>query len=125
MTTKPRRPCSVPYCPNLTDHGRCSDHRRDAERARGSAAARGYDGQWQTTRARYLADLRRHDPDRTARCENCGRPETDDDPLHVDHIDGLGPHGPRGHDPANLQALCHPCHSAKTQAQTRLRGGPE
>lgn len=34
----------------------------------------------------------------------------------VDHIDGLGPLGPRGHDPDNLRSMCHPCHSKRTAA---------
>lgn len=36
------RVCSAPGCPNLTQAGRCDDHRRTAERDRGSAHARGY-----------------------------------------------------------------------------------
>jgi len=32
----------------------------------------------------------------------------------VDHIDGLGPNGPRGHDWSNLRALCHSHHSQRT-----------
>ena len=39
----------------------------------------------------------------------CDAPATD-----VDHIDGLGPQGPAGHDPANLRGYCHPHHSART-----------
>jgi hypothetical protein len=32
----------------------------------------------------------------------------------VDHVDGLGPSGPRGLDESNLQALCRSCHATKT-----------
>jgi hypothetical protein len=32
----------------------------------------------------------------------------------VDHIDGRGPKGPRGHDWSNLRALCHSHHSKRT-----------
>jgi 5-methylcytosine-specific restriction enzyme A len=39
----------------------------------------------------------------------CARPSE-----HTDHVDGLGPDGPRGYDVDNFQALCHSCHSSKT-----------
>lgn len=32
----------------------------------------------------------------------------------VDHKDGKGPNGPRGHDLDNLRSLCKSCHSRKT-----------
>lgn len=38
--------------------------------------------------------------------------------TEVDHIDGLGPLGPRGFDPDNLQAMSHRHHSRKTAAET-------
>lgn len=36
------RVCPVPGCPTLTEGGRCDDHQRAADRARGTAAERGY-----------------------------------------------------------------------------------
>ncbi|WP_231332648.1 HNH endonuclease signature motif containing protein [Actinomadura graeca] len=42
-------------------------------------------------------------------CGRCGELA-----VEVDHIDGLGPRGPRGYDPGNLRSLCKPCHSART-----------
>jgi 5-methylcytosine-specific restriction protein A len=38
--------------------------------------------------------------------------------TEVDHVDGLGPLGPRGHDWANLQALTKAHHSRKTGRET-------
>lgn len=70
---------------------------------RPSAARRGYNARWQRTRARTLSERA------TCEHEGCDLPATD-----VHHLDGLGPQGPRGHDPANLQALCHPHHSQVT-----------
>lgn len=32
----------------------------------------------------------------------------------VHHLDGLGPKGPRGFDPANVQALAKVCHDRET-----------
>jgi 5-methylcytosine-specific restriction protein A len=40
--------------------------------------------------------------------------------TEVDHKDGLGPNGPRGHDLDNLRSLCKSCHSRKT---VRCDGG--
>ena len=42
----------------------------------------------------------------------------------VDHIDGLGPTGPRGMDETNLAALCKSCHSTKTAAHDGGLGNP-
>lgn len=103
--------CNVHGCTNPAPHGqgKCDTHHAQAKRTawrnadanRPSANARGYDQRWRTTRAQYL---HAHPT-----CVDCGSPATD-----VDHIDGAGPLAPHGHDWANLQALCHPCHTRKT-----------
>lgn len=115
------KPCpGSPVCPELvrSPDRYCPEHRRQLERSRGSPDERGYDARWQKTRARYL----RQNP----RCEECGITAEDyGAPLHVDHIDGLGPLGPRGHDPSNLQTLCPSCHQTKTAHQTGSKGAPE
>lgn len=97
--------------------GQCPDclreTRADRDRGRPSSAARGYDSKWQRTRAEFLAD---HTTCECAECELLpywNRPAATD----VDHIDGLGPKGPRGHDFSNLQALTHGHHSRKTATQ--------
>lgn len=76
--------------------------------ARPSAAARGYGARWRKFRAWFLAAY--------PMCSTPGCPEPATD---VDHIDGAGPLGPRGYDPANCQALCHACHSRKTAREDR------
>ena len=97
--------CSVHGCPEPTTSGKCKEHQRQAKREsenrRPRAHERGYDSRWRRTRKRYLA-LHSH-------CVECGAPATE-----VDHIDGLGPSGPRGHDYSNLQALCKRHHSQRT-----------
>lgn len=98
-----KRVCSVPGCPQLTDGGRCADHERNAERQRGSAHRRGYDRKWQATRRRYLAAN-----------PVCSEPDCQRLATDVDHIDGLGPLGPHGHDPTNLRSYCHSHHSQRT-----------
>lgn len=101
----PRAPKPCLDCGAPTRATRCPDcerrYQRAIDSARPGARARGYDTAWERTRRRYL---RQH-----PWCVVCGQPATD-----VDHIDGLGPNGPRGHDPTNLRPLCHPHHSART-----------
>jgi 5-methylcytosine-specific restriction protein A len=98
--------CSTPGCPRLARKGaqcpKCvREQRRRIDQRRPGARERGYDARWERTRAAFLAEH----PD----CETCGAPATD-----VDHRDGQGPLGPRGHDFSNLRALCHSCHSERT-----------
>lgn len=95
--------CSQPGCPALTTDSWCVEHRPvDAyETRRLSSHARGYTARWRRVSRTYLY---RHPV-----CAHCGGAATE-----VDHIDGLGPHGPRGWDESNFQGLCKPCHSRKT-----------
>lgn len=98
------RPCSEPGCPELD----CEIHsKRPPDVNRPSSKDRGYNTpEWKRTR---LVQLAAH-----PWCEapGCWKTATD-----VDHTDGAGPHGPRGHDPDNLQSLCHRHHSIKTATQ--------
>ena len=72
---------------------------------RESAHRRGHTRRWAALSRRWLRDH--------PACARCGQPA-----VHTDHIDGLGPRGPRGFDPTNLQSLCASCHSAKTVRQS-------
>lgn len=100
--------CLEPGCPEMVKRGRCDQHRKQKRRAsdqrRPSASKRGYGKQWRKTRAAYL---RAHPI-----CEDeSGCIERASD---VDHIDGKGPLGPRGHDFENLRALCSHHHKQRT-----------
>lgn len=95
--------CSRPGCPNLTTAGRCDDCARAADRSRGTAAERGYDKRWRRTREEFL--------DENPFCSEPGCPLLATD---ADHIDGLGPLAPRGHDWSNLRPFCHSHHSQRT-----------
>lgn len=105
------RPCRIPRCPHDAEprSALCTQHRneqrRTADSTRPNAATRGYDARWQNTRTAYLTEH--------PRCQwpGCHRPATD-----VDHLDGLGPLAPRGHDWTNLRGLCHSHHSTRTNA---------
>jgi 5-methylcytosine-specific restriction enzyme A len=85
--------------------------KRELDRQRPSAAARGYGSRWRRARAAYLA---RHPL--CARCSAEGRLEL---AVVVDHVT---PH--RGDarlfwDEANWQGLCKRCHDAKTAREGR------
>ncbi len=84
--------------------------RRAHDKARGSAAARGYDGKW---RAYAKAFLERHP---WCQCERCQMPGATPLPAqHVDHdIAVSGPHDPLFWQASNHRAMAHPCHSRKT-----------
>jgi 5-methylcytosine-specific restriction protein A len=88
-------------------HGRarCQGCERKRERARGSAAARGYGAEWRAYRKRYLADH-----PLCVLCLAAGRPE----PAEVvDHVEAHKGDPRRFWDPNNHRALCRPCHDAR------------
>lgn len=97
------RSCPTPKCPNVTSGGRCSDCAARADRLRGTAKQRGYGDRWRRAR---LAFLRSH--------PMCVEPGCSLLASQVDHVDGLGPLGPRGFDPSNLRGFCGPHHSQRT-----------
>ncbi len=122
MPTAPLQLCVVPGCPELVAYGRCATHRADTRRAedarRPSAARRGYGHAWRGIRADYLTDHPLCEGAAHRGAPLWARPAATD----VDHRDGLGPAG--SNDPSNLEALCHSCHSIKTNAQDGGLGRP-
>lgn len=105
MSRRAKKVCSRPGCPNLVDAGtgRCDACAGGSERERGTAAERGYDSRWRATRAGFLEEY--------PFCAEAGCMSLAED---VDHIDGEGPLGPRGHDWSNLRGLCKAHHSRRT-----------
>lgn len=100
--------CAAPGCARVTHERFCSEcarkQKRQYDKARPSAAKRGYDKRWQRLRLMVL----RGEP----LCRQCGAPATD-----VDHI---VPRAQGGADELdNLQALCHSCHSRKTNREDK------
>jgi 5-methylcytosine-specific restriction protein A len=100
--------CTIPGCPTLTDTGRCTAHRREADRARGTAAERGYSGnEWTRARAAVLT--------RDPQCVlHCGRPSTVADhwPTSRRELIAQGVTDPDA--PHRLRGICQPCHSTET-----------
>lgn len=106
MPRKPRPPCSVPGCPELTTGGRCAKHQREAEQQRGTSAERGYTTLWQRVRKAYLY--------RNPWCLLCGRMASvaDHFPLSRRQLVERGVSDP---DAAHrLRPLCTQCHNRET-----------
>jgi 5-methylcytosine-specific restriction protein A len=94
------RYCTQPGCSQLVVRGYCPQH---AQHRRPY-----FTRQWKELRAQVLADA-------AYTCADCGTVQLR---LEVDHIT------PHAGDPlrfwakSNLQALCPPCHTRKTKAET-------
>lgn len=106
--------CPVDGCFCPTWKGKCKAHARansKGQRYRDSHAG-ALAQRWKVKRRAYLNDH--------AYCENdAAHPAlTAPHAAEVDHIDALGPAGPRGFDDSNLQALCKACHSRKTAGES-------
>lgn len=112
---RPKHGCAEPGCPGLAEAGKmyCSRHAgKEPEKAPAevrSGASRGYGKKWQKFRKTYLAVH--------PLCVECLKEGKYVMATDVDHI---VPH--RGDmelfwDMSNLQALCHSCHSKKTNRE--------
>jgi len=119
MPWAPKRPCSYPGCPELTDGGLCEKHKRllqhEQNQARGGSAKMGYGYRWQKARELFL----RENP-LCAECQRYGRitPAT-----VVDHIKPHKGNQKLFWDWSNWQALCKQCHDKKTAQQDGRWGG--
>lgn len=112
MASKPLRPCRAPGCANLTREGYCEAHCGLAKARRTSAAWH----DWYKLRV-WTRQLRPQQLLREPFCRVCAAQGKRERATEVDHIT---PHRGRWSlfvDPANLQSLCHTCHSAKTMRE--------
>ena len=110
MPTSPLRGCRHPGCPELVASGMCRAHQRvryaSQDRDRGGAAARGYDAAWARARRAFLASH--------PLCEVCAARGDVRAASVVDHVISIREDPSRRLDPANLRAMCKPCHDART-----------
>jgi 5-methylcytosine-specific restriction protein A len=124
MPTSPLALCVEPGCSRLVPHGRCEEHlteyRAAAEARRPRGRSNDYNGRWRTFSKDYLSRHLECESDRCLAIPWYARPTA----TQVDHIDGLGPSGPRGFDESNLRALCQSCHSSKTASTDGGFGNP-
>ncbi|HAA8671009.1 TPA_asm: HNH endonuclease [Listeria monocytogenes] len=106
MPRKPKRPCSTPGCPNLTDGQYCEDHRVEERRRydkyqRSSDVNKNYGRAWKRIRDRYVQEH--------PLCEMCkadGRLTPTDEVHHILPVSQGGTH-----DRSNLMSLCKSCHN--------------
>lgn len=86
----------------ITDGSKtCPDHK--AKDTRPNAYQRGYDAEHRKDRKRLLLEQ-----------PFCQHPGCSEPSTVLDHIDGLGPLGPRGHDRDNHRAYCETHHNQRT-----------
>ncbi len=111
MPYKPKRPCSYPGCPKLTDGRYCPEHKKLMEKQydkyqrskESSAFYRSSD--WKKMRANYLIEH--------PFCVECNRHGKLTKATVVDHIIPIRMGGPLLEE-SNLQALCASCHTRKS-----------
>jgi len=108
MPRKPKRPCSFPGCPNLTDSQYCEEHRKEARRQydkyeRFENPNKAYGKKWKVIRDKYAAEH--------PFCEECFKNGILVPLDEVHHILPLKRGGT--HDESNLMSLCKSCHNKK------------
>lgn len=111
MPKKPKRPCSYPGCPRLTDGQYCDEHKRQRDReynryGRDDFTKNFYNtAEWRFFRKRQLAER--------PLCEECLKAGRRTKATMVDHIVPIKQGGEK-FAPSNLQSLCWSCHSRKS-----------
>lgn len=102
--------CNITGCPNLTSSGRCTDHQQQADRARGTAADRGYTSpQHHAFREAVLA----RDPYCVVRAPGCTTWSTVADHHPTSRRDLIAA-GKNPNDPKHGRGVCARCHNRET-----------
>ena len=109
MPYKPKRPCSYPGCPHLTNGRFCEEHQRQENKRyekydRSPEMKKRYGIAWKRIRDRHIAQH--------PLCEVCKRNGNLTPAEEVHHIVPLSQGGTN--DITNLMSLCKECHSEIT-----------
>ena len=109
VPNRPKRPCSHPGCPRLTNSRFCDEHaKQEAQRyeryQRDPGMKKRYGRAWQRVRERFIAAH--------PLCERCKDRGKTTPAQEVHHIVPLSQGGT--HDETNLMSLCTSCHSEIT-----------
>ena len=75
--------CAKPGCPEVTAEGTCLKHRREADKARGSREARGYDYAHREFRKAFIPEHQAG----TLICWRCRELIPASEPFHLGHDD--------------------------------------
>ena len=106
MAIRPKKQCNHPGCPDLTLHGQCDKHSKQASKRwdsrRGTAQDRGYDGTWQKVREMKAS--------RDPLCEECLKHRIEKPLDIVHHIHPIETHPDLRLVMENLMSLCKRCH---------------
>lgn len=111
MPRKPKRPCSYPGCPNLTEGRFCEKHQKEENKRyekydRNPVVRRRYGRVWKRVRDAYVKEH--------PFCEECFKKKILVPVEEVHHIKPLSEGG--NHNKSNLISLCKSCH-ARIHAQ--------
>lgn len=106
MPRKPKRPCSFPGCPNLTEGRFCEEHEKQENKRyekydRDPAVRRRYGRVWKRIRDSYAASH--------PLCEECLKQGRYSKTEEIHHKLPLSQGGT--HERDNLMALCKSCHA--------------
>lgn len=106
MPRKPKRPCSYPGCPRLTEGRFCEEHQREENKRyekydRDPAVRRRYGRVWKRVRDSYVKEH--------PFCEECFKKGMMVPVEEVHHIKPLSEGG--SHCKDNLISLCKSCHA--------------
>lgn len=109
MPYRPKRPCSYPGCPELTDGQYCERHRKQESARynryeRDPATRKRYGRDWEKMRARYISAH-----PLCERCQAAGRLKQAEEVHHILPLSKGGTH-----EESNLMSLCTSCHSEIT-----------
>ena len=112
MPRKPKRPCSFPGCPELTDGRYCDMHQRQMDAyynkyERDPQTRKRYDRRWKRIRDRYISEH--------PLCEECQKYGSLTPAEEVHHIIPLSKGGTNANN--NLMSLCKRCHSSITACE--------
>ena len=113
MAMRALRPCRHPGCGQLVTSGYCDRH-KPKERSRSEEAE---SWRWMYRTRTWLEDLRPTQLLQEPFCRECARRGDRTRATDVDHIEDHKGDWKTFCDRANLQSLCHSCHSRKTAAE--------
>lgn len=94
------RVCAEPGCPHLQPGPRCTDHTRQADKARGTRQQRGYDRSHDRLRRSWKPKVERCE----VNCARCGRLILPSQNWHLDHSDDRSGYLGPSHEACNTSA---------------------